>query len=220
VSRPPLLIVAASGLGRETVEAVRAAGTYEPAGVLDDDPARWGSTAAGVAVRGPAEAAAEEPDAAVVLCAGSGQARAAIAARLAAAGVGEERYATVVHPAAVVPASARLGAGTILLAGVVLTADVSVGRHVVLMPNAVLTHDDELADFVTVCAGVALAGAVRVGQAAYLGAGSLVRERCTVGAGAVLGLGAVAVRDVPAGQVWVGNPARPLVRPVAVGGVA
>jgi len=91
---------------------------------------------------------------------------------------------------------------------------------VVRMPNAVLTHDDELADFVTVCAGVALAGAVRVGQAAYLGAGSLVRERCTVGAGAVLGLGAVAVRDVPAGQVWVGNPARPLVRPVAVGGVA
>jgi sugar O-acyltransferase (sialic acid O-acetyltransferase NeuD family) len=220
VTVQPLLLVAASGLARETVEAVRAARSYDPVGILDDDPRRWGTTAAGVPVRGPAEAAAEMPEAAILLCAGSGTARAAIAARLAAAGVGEHRYATVVHPAAVVPASTVIGAGTIVLAGAVLTADVTVGRHVVVMPNAVLTHDDELADYVTVCAAVALAGAVRVGTGAYLGAGSLVRERCTVGARAVLGMGAVAVRDVPAGEVWVGNPARPLVRAMAVGGAA
>lgn len=220
MTRPPILLVAASGLARETVEAVRAAGSYEPAGILDDDPRRWGTLAAGVPVRGPAEAAAEMPDAAVVLCAGSGTARAAIASRLAAAGVGEDRYATVVHPAAIVAGSAAIGTGTIVLAGAVFTADVTVGRHVVVMPNAVLTHDDELADYVTVCASVALAGAVRIGTGAYLGAGSLVRERCTVGARAVLGMGAVIVRDVPAGEVWVGNPARPLVPAVAVGGVA
>ena len=89
------------------------------------------------------------------------------------------------------------------------TADVELGRHVVLMPHVVLTHDDVLEDYVTVCAAVALAGGVHIGEAAYLGAGALVRERLCVGADAVLGMGAVAVRDVPGGEVWYGQPARP-----------
>lgn len=204
----PLLLVAASGLAAETLVAVRAQGRYEVVGLLDDDPARWGTSVDGVPVLGPAEAVTDHPDAAVVLCAGAGASRAALAARLAAVGVGEDRYAVVVHPGATVPPGTPLGAGSIVLAGVVLSTASPVGRRCVLMPNAVLTHDDELADDVTVCAGVALAGWVRVGRGAYLGAGSLVKERRTVGEWAVLGMGAVALRDVPAAEVWVGNPAR------------
>ncbi|MBA2390657.1 MAG: acetyltransferase, partial [Geodermatophilaceae bacterium] len=45
---------------------------------------------------------------------------------------------------------------------------------------------------------------------AYLGSGALLREGLAVGAGAVIGMGSVVLEDVPAGQVWVGNPARRL----------
>jgi acetyltransferase-like isoleucine patch superfamily enzyme len=65
-------------------------------------------------------------------------------------------------------------------------------------------------DFATLCAGVSLGGGVRVGAAAYLGMNAAVREGLTVGDGAVLGMGAALTRDLPPGQTWVGQPARPL----------
>jgi sugar O-acyltransferase (sialic acid O-acetyltransferase NeuD family) len=202
-----LLLVAAGGLAREAAEAVRAAGTHEIVGALDDDPARHGSAVAGVPVVGGLDEAARRPTEAVVLCAGKGSVRAHLASRLAALGVTGDRYATVVHPAASVPASCRVGRGSVVLAGVVLTADVIVGDHVVVMPNAVLTHDDVVDDFATLAAGVLLGGGARVGERAYLGMGASVREGVHVGADAVVGMGAVVLRDVPAGRTHVGVPA-------------
>lgn len=218
MSPEPLLIVGAGGFGRETVEVVRAVNTTHEArhgcprwdlvGLLDDDPARWGSAVAGTTVVGPVAAVAERPSARVVVCTGSPAdytSKHAIVRRL---GLEPGRYATLVHPAAVVPASCTVGEGTVVLAGVVATVDVRVGAHVGLMPQVVLTHDGELADFVTVGSGARLAGAVTAGVGAYLGAGCLVREGLAVGRWALVGMGAAVTRDVPAGQVWAGVPAR------------
>ena len=46
---------------------------------------------------------------------------------------------------------------------------------------------------------------------AEIGARSIILASCThVGAGAVIGAGSVVTHDVPAGERWAGNPARPL----------
>ena len=52
-----------------------------------------------------------------------------------------------------------------------------------------------------------LAG-VHVGARARVGAGAVLLPGITIGADALVGAGAVVVRDVPAGTVVVGNPAR------------
>jgi sugar O-acyltransferase (sialic acid O-acetyltransferase NeuD family) len=214
----PLVLVGSGGFGREAAEAVRAINAAHAArtgeerwalrGFLDDDPGLLGTEVSGTRVLGAIDAIADQPDAQVVVCTGhpgNFTSKQRIVERL---GLPPERYATLVHPAAVVPASCALGAGTVVLAGVVMTADVRVGRHVALMPQVVLTHDDDLGDYVTAGAGVRLAGGVRVEEGAYLGSGCLVRENRTVGPWALVGMGAVVTQDVPGGEVWAGVPAR------------
>jgi sugar O-acyltransferase (sialic acid O-acetyltransferase NeuD family) len=208
--RAPLLLVGASGLGRETAEAVRAGDEWDLVGWADDDPTLWGTAVDGLPVLGSPEVLLEHERWSAVLCPGSGRARRRIADRLAGLGLAQERYATVVHPTAVTPGSCQIGTGSILLAGTVLTASVELGRHGVLMPGVVLTHDDVLGDHVTVCARVALAGGVAVGDGAYLGTGCSVRENLSVGAWSTVGMGSVVLRDVPPHEVWAGVPARRL----------
>jgi acetyltransferase-like isoleucine patch superfamily enzyme len=49
-----------------------------------------------------------------------------------------------------------------------------------------------------------------VRQGASIGANATVLGGVTIGERAMVGAGAVVTKDVPAGQTWVGNPARPL----------
>ena len=201
--------MAASGLALETAESARAAG-LAVAGCVDDDESLWGTRLRGwLPVLGGLDSLASQGDSPVVVCAGKGAVRERIVRRLAAAGVGPERYTTVVHPSVEVPQSCTVGPGSIVLAGCVLTAQAALGAHVVLMPHVTVTHDDVVEDFATLCAGVTLGGHVRVGRAAYLGMSSSVRERVVVGEESVLGMGGVLVRDLPAGETWTGVPARP-----------
>lgn len=202
--RRPLILVAASGLAREAVQAVRAGEFYDVIGFVDENPARHGDVISDVKVLGGLDVVSDIPDAAVLLCTGSGAARASLAARL---DLDETRWATVVDPRTTVAATCTIGRGSILLAGCVLTTAVTVGRHVVAMPNVVLTHDDVVDDFATLCAGVALGGSVRVGTRAYLGMNAGVREGRHVGADAVVGMGSVVLTDVPANETWAGVPA-------------
>jgi len=209
-----LLLAGAGGFARETLELVRAinavAPRFELLGLLDDDAALHGTRVLGAPVLGPLDAVHEHPDALVVACVASPAdppRRLRVVERL---GLAAERYATLVHPTAVVPASAALGPGCVLHATTVLTADVTLGAHVAIMPAVVLTHDDVVEDGVTFGAGVRVAGGVTIGRGAYLGAGALIRERLTIGDGAVVGMGAVVTRAVPAGETWAGVPARRL----------
>ncbi len=202
-----VVLVAASGLAREALEALRAGRRHRVVGLVDDDASLRGQLVADVPVLGGVELVQNHPDVDVVLCAESGATRRALAQRLDLA---PERYLTVVHPSVRVPTSCRVGAGSILLAGCVLTAAVSLARHVAVRPNVTLSCDDVVEDYVTLGAGVSLGCRVTVRTGAHLGANVAVDDDLQVGADSTIGLGAAVLSDVPAGAIWAGNPARPL----------
>lgn len=213
-----LILIAASGLAREVLASVRDSGQFDVVGILDDDPARAGTALDGAHILGPVSHALNLPDAKVVICVGAGSGRDRIVDRLARLGFPDRRYATVLDASVRLPEGCHVGRGNILLGHVTLTAGVTISNHVVVMPGVTLTHDDVVEDFATFAAGVSLGGGVRVGRAAYLGMNSCVRERTVIGAGAVVGMGAVVLADVPAGQTWVGVPARALETAAISGG--
>lgn len=48
----------------------------------------------------------------------------------------------------------------------------------------------------------------RVCKGATIGAGSTILPGITIGKGAMIGAGSVVTKDIPAGELWIGNPAR------------
>ena len=205
--RRPLLIVGAGGFGRETASLVAALDTFELIGFLDDDEAILGTEVSGVPVVGTIDSASGS-DSALVVTTGSPlnfSSRRSIVNRL---DLDDERYATLVHPSAVVGRGCTIGHGTVIHAGCVLTADVSIGRHVAVMPHVVLTHDNQIGDYVTFGAGALVAGRVAIADGVYVGSGARLREDLSIGEGALLGMGSVVLNDVPPNTTWAGVPAR------------
>ncbi|GIE78715.1 acetyltransferase [Actinoplanes philippinensis] len=208
----PLVIVGCGGHGREILGIVAAvnASTGDPwkvLGFLDDAPAGPNLSALdrlGTAWLGPVEMVAEL-DAYLVIGIGDPRIRAAVAARLDPVG---RPAATLVHPAATVGPDNRLAEGVVMFAGARVTTNVTLGRHVHLNQNATVGHDAVLADFVQVNPLAAVSGNCVLGRAALVGTTASVLQGRSVGAGATVGAGACVVRDVAAGRVVKGVPAR------------
>ena len=53
-------------------------------------------------------------------------------------------------------------------------------------------------------------GPIRVGRGAFIGSRAVILGGVTIGVGAAVGAGSVVTKDVPAGELWAGNPARPI----------
>lgn len=115
---------------------------------------------------------------------------------------------TVVHPHASVCLTAVLGSGSQVLAGAVVAADARLGEACIVNHHAVADHECVLGHGVHLAPGATLCGCVKIGNNVLIGAGAVVLPRVTIGENTIVGAGAVVTRDLPAGVVAMGNPAR------------
>ena len=53
---------------------------------------------------------------------------------------------------------------------------------------------------------------IHIGNHVFIGAHSIILKGVTIGDGAVIGAGSVVTKDIPAGEVWAGNPAKKIRR--------
>lgn len=114
----------------------------------------------------------------------------------------------LIHPTATISPSATIGAGGMVLAGVVVNAAARIGVGVILNTASIVEHDCVVADGVHISPGAILCGNVHVGHRSWIGAGATIIPGVHIGDNVIVGANATVLRDVPSGAVVVGSPAR------------
>jgi sugar O-acyltransferase (sialic acid O-acetyltransferase NeuD family) len=204
-----IAIWGSGGHARVVSNIARLCGGFEIVGFLDDlHPQRRGEAFCGATILGGAEQVEELARNGVrtfVLAFGNSSARLQKAQTIEGNGL---CLATLVHPAAVIAPDVNLGAGTTVNAGAIVDPGATIGRCVIIGAGVTIGHDCTLGDGVRVSGGSCIGGGAFLERCALVGTGGRVCRGIRVGAGSLVGVGAVLIKDLPAGLVAVGNPAR------------
>lgn len=85
---------------------------------------------------------------------------------------------------------------------------VRIGRNVLLAPGVHIYTAEHPLDATLRATGAEMGRPVTIGNRVWIGGGALILPGVTIGDDAVIGAGSVVTRDVPAGALVAGNPAR------------
>ena len=121
---------------------------------------------------------------------------------------------------------AKIGDGTVIHAGVHIHDEVKIGKNCqieaqVFIPNGV-TIEDNCFIGPQVCFTNDPTMTLKrknwtptptlVKKGVKIGAGAIIRAGVTIGENSLIGCGSVVLKDVPAGETWVGSPAKKLTK--------
>ncbi|MFW0110144.1 acyltransferase [Rothia sp. P13129] len=84
---------------------------------------------------------------------------------------------------------------------------VSIGEKCVIADNVMINSGEHSREDLS---HIVSRGEIRVGHQVFIGQNAVVLAGVTIGDGAIIGAGAVVTKDVPAGAVVAGVPAKPL----------
>ena len=85
----------------------------------------------------------------------------------------------------VAPQRIKIGRGSVITSGVVI-----------------LTH------YINPSTGVWYQGDVVIGERVFLGINTIITKNVTIGNDSIIGAGSIVTKDIPANEIWAGNPAR------------
>jgi len=179
-----VIIVGAGGHGRSVAEIVLDDAGLQLVGFVDDAAASLGTifdrpvlatTQQLVACRVHADAA--------VVAIGNNRLREELCNRALAAGF---ELLTVVHPRAIVSASASIAAGCAIMAGAIVGTQAALGLGVIVNSGSVVDHHCRVEDFGHVGTNASMAGGSVLGRGAWMQAGAALGYSVVVAAGTVL----------------------------------
>lgn len=87
-----------------------------------------------------------------------------------------------------------------------------VGDYTKIDDHVHIAHNCQIGRNVAVIACAEVSGSVVLEDDTWVGPNASIIQGLTLGKGSLLGIGAVTLKSMPEGEVWVGNPAKPLPR--------
>lgn len=120
------------------------------------------------------------------------------------------RFATLVHPAALLGRNHSHGEGVIMAPLSMNTADTRMGDFVTLLSFSGLGHNASAGAFTTISSHVDVMGGAQLGERVLIGSGARIMPGVKVADAATIGAGALVMRNVKAGTTVYTPPAKRL----------
>lgn len=201
-----IILIGASSQGRVTLDVLEDGG-IEVAGFLDDNELLIGKDINGKKVLGKIDKVKEmsKSGCKFIICVGNNYLRKTICARL---DIGDSSYGNAIHPSSVIFKTASVGYGNMVFANSFIGSNARIGNHVIVNNGAFIEHDAVISDFANIGTGCCMGGRVIINEGAFLSVGVTLGPRVTIGANSIIGAGSVVVKDIPAGVLAYGIPAR------------
>lgn len=210
-----MYILGAGGFAREVGLILTEQGVHID-GYLSDNPAEWNKLLTFGKVLGSIESVNAEhlkmnTKPAFVSGIGSPEARQRLVERALALGwrsLGFTLSPKAFFPTRLTHACVMIEDGAVICSGVSATTNIYIGRYVNVNLNCTLGHDSTILPYANLSPSVNISGNVVIEKGADIGTGAVILPHVRIGEGAIIGAGAVVNKDVPAGETWVGVPAR------------
>ena len=203
-----ILIVGAGGFGREVLHWARDAWPEHArtfAGFLSADPSALRHHALDAPILADPAAFTPEPGDAFLLAIGIPGVRRRVAEDLERRGA---EFLTLVHPTAIVAASATIGSGSILCPFSIASDAVRLGRFTLMNYHSSLGHDAATGDFAVLSPYATLGGAASIGPDVFLGLHASVGPGASIGPRSKVAANSAALHDAPADTLIHGVPGR------------
>lgn len=198
-----LIIIGAGGHGKVLCDIAEKSKKYASIAFLDDN--AEGERLGYPIVGRSCDAEKYVADSEFIVAIGSTPTRGRIMDKLSALGA---RFATLVHPSAVIGKGVVIGEGTAIMAGVIINPSAKVGRGCIVNTQSSIDHDCEIGELAHIAVGVCIAGESKIGARTWVGAGATVSNCLSVCADCMIGAGAVVVKDITEAGTYIGVPAK------------
>jgi sugar O-acyltransferase (sialic acid O-acetyltransferase NeuD family) len=203
-----IYIYGAGGAGRELAFTLSLGNRWRVMGFIDDTPELAGKIIGGIPVVGHIGCLAGQEVPIAVCIVDKPIIKRAVVERAMAQG--QHNYPCVVgSDRSIVSPAARLGLGCIVsLPYNFISPDVMMGDFVFVNCTTRIGHDVKIGDYTTIFSGIDIGGFVEIGKDCVIGSGSVINPGIHIGDGSIIGGGAVVVKNIPAGVIAAGCPAR------------
>ncbi len=203
-----IVIVGAGGFGREVLQWARESWpdhTSRIGGFLSDDPHRLDGFSTGLGILGTVGDYRPQRGDYLLLGIGVPYSRRRVAEQLRGVEAG---FLTLVHPLAVVAATADVGQGSIVCPFAVVSDSAKLGHCVLVNYSASLGHDATAGDYAVLSPYATLGGGARIDEEVFLGLHASVGPAIRIGPRSKVSANSCALVSAPENSLVFGVPGR------------
>ena len=108
----------------------------------------------------------------------------------------------------IIDKTVTIGFGNIICKGSILTTNLEIGNFNHINLNCTVGHDVQFHDYITVYPGVNISGNVRINDCVEIGTGTKIIQGKEIVKERVIGAGSVVVKDIVENGTYIGVPAK------------